>query len=300
MSVVTVSYWTGPILQDSVKAILAQPEVRELILIDNGNGIEDRRWLESFAETEERLMLIDPRKNTGFAAGCNLGAAYSTADYIAFVNPDCVLGPGTFAAVLEVFAARQDAWLCAGRLENPDGTEQRGGRREVLTPWRAFVELSRIDRLFPNHPHFRRLHLCDQEDETGIIEVPTVSGAFMVMPRWALDRIGGFDDHLFLHFDDADVCLRILKMGGKILYCGHIPICHHLSTSDVSSLFIDWHKTRSTSYYFYKHFNEVYPYWALTAVSFLLWLRFWLRLPLLLAHDLLHVRRLLWRKRSAN
>lgn len=291
VSVITVSYWTGPVLRDCVKAILAQPEVLELILIDNGNHSQDREWLKDLEKTEARFSLIYPHKNIGFAAGCNLGAAHSKGDYIAFVNPDCVLAPDTFLAILEVFAARKDAWLCAGRLEHPDGSEQRGGRREVLTPWRAFVEISRINRLFPNHPRFRRLHLCDEEDEFGIVETPTVSGAFMVIPRQFFDRIGGFDGHMFLHSDDVDLCLRILKMGGKILYCGNIKICHHLSTSDVSRLFIDWHKTRSTSYYFYKHFHETYPYWALSAVSLLLWLRFWLRAPANLIHDLLYMRR---------
>ncbi len=82
------------------------------------------------------------------------------------------------------------------------------------------------------------------------------------------------DDNLFLHFDDADLCIRVRQQGGQIWYAGHVPITHYLSTSDVSRTFIEWHKTRSTSYYFVKHFQQSYPRWTLSGISFLLWIRF--------------------------
>lgn len=276
VSTVTVSYYTGPTLWQSLAAQLGQPELRELILVDNGNDAATRKRLDELAATEDRIRLLRPPRNIGFAAGCNLGAAAATADYIAFVNPDCVPSSGAFGAILEVFAERPDAWLCGGRLQNPDGSEQRGGRREILTPWRAFVELMRLDRLFPNHPYFRRLHAHERDPMPGVSEVPTVSGAFMMIPRRHYERLGGMDDNMFLHFDDADLCIRAQELGGKVLYVGHVPITHYLSTSDVSRIFVEWHKTRSTSYYFVKHFQPHYPRWFLSAVSSVLWVRFFL------------------------
>ena len=40
----------------------------------------------------------------GFAGGCNLGAAGSTADYIALVNSDAVIAPDTLSRLVEVAA----------------------------------------------------------------------------------------------------------------------------------------------------------------------------------------------------
>lgn len=274
VSAVTVSYFTGPTLWQSLAAQLGQPELRELVLVDNGNDAATRERLEALAATDGRIRLLRPPRNIGFAAGCNLGAAAATSDYIAFVNPDCVPSPGAFGAILAVFDERPDAWLCGGRLQNPDGSEQRGGRREILTPWRAFVELIRLDRLFPDHPYFRRLHAHERDPMPGIAEVPTVSGAFMMIPRQHYERLGGMDDNMFLHFDDADLCIRVQEQGGKVLYVGHVPITHFLSTSDVSRIFVEWHKTRSTSYYFVKHFQKLYPRWFLSFVSSVLWVRF--------------------------
>lgn len=286
VSAVTVTYHTGQVLWDNIAAQLAQPELVELILVDNGNTAETRRRLERLAAAEPRLRVLRPSRNLGFAAGCNFGAAQARADYLAFVNPDCVLLPNTLGAILDVFETETDAWLCGGRLQHPDGREQRGGRREILSPWRALMELLRLDRMFPDHPYFRRLHRYDEEGPRSVVEVPTVSGAFMMIPRRHYERLGGMDDHMFLHFDDADLCIRVGHLGGRVLYAGHVPIPHHLSTSDVSRIFIEWHKTRSTSYYFVKHFHASYPRWFLSLVSTLLWLRYGLLLIVRLPGDL--------------
>lgn len=267
-------------------SVLAQPEVEELVVVNNGNPSSVVGWLRERAADDGRIRLLEPGKNTGFAAGCNLGAAQARCDFIALVNPDCVLPAGTIGSFLSIFENHADAWLCGGRLKNPDGTEQRGGRREILSPWRAFVELMRFDRLFPHHPYFRRLHLDEEDSLEEVREVPTVSGACMVIPKRIYERVGGMDDNMFLHFDDADLCIRILQHGGKVLYCGNVPVIHHLSSSDVSRTFIEWHKTRSTSYYFHKHFQVSYPTWSLTLVSAMLWLRLLVLAPKFLAGDL--------------
>ncbi len=283
VSIITVTYHTGPVLWENIAASLAQPEVRELVLVDNGNDRATRARLKEWAAREPRLRLMQPRRNLGFAAGCNFGAAAATSDFLAFVNPDCALLPGSFTALLDVFAGWPEAWLCGGRLQHPNGSEQRGGRRELLTPWRAFVEVLRLDRMFRDHPYFRRLNAMDAEAPREVMEVPAVSGAFMMIRRSHYQRLGGMDDHMFLHFDDLDLCLRIAEQGGKVLYAGHVPVPHHLSTSDVSRIFIEWHKARSSSYYFVKHFHGAYPRWFLSITSSLIWLRFWLlffvRLP---------------------
>lgn len=286
VSAVIVSYWTGPVLQECLAALLEQPEIAEIIVVDNGNDRDTLDWLRHYTRQHPRVMLIEPGHNLGFSVGCNLGASHASGSFIALINPDVVLAPGTIAAFLQVFRTQRGAWLCGGRLQHPDGAEQRGGRREILSPWRAFVELSRLDRIFGKHPYFQRLHLHETDEVNQVCDVPTVSGAFMIIPRRLYQRLGGMDDNIFMHFEDADLCIRIGQHKGRVLYCGHIPVCHHLSTSDASRLFVEWHKTRSTSYYFFKHFSVSYPYWSLLFVSAMLWLRLLVKTPTLLVRDI--------------
>jgi len=274
VSVITVIYHTGPVLWACIDRLLAQPELGELILVINGADSDTRFSLEQRARTDHRIRLIDPGANLGFAPGCNLGAAAATCDYLAFVNPDCNLAAGAFGAVLDIFAEKTNACLVGGRLQHPDGREQRGGRREFLTPWRAFVEVTRLDRFFPHHPHFRRLDMLADSVMLEPRIVPVVSGAFMMMPRDYFVRIGGMDNRYFLHCDDLDLCLRVHLRGGEVWYAGNVPVVHYRSTSDVPRLFVEWHKTRSSCYYFKKHFRSTYPKWILSMLSVVLWTRF--------------------------
>ena len=66
VSVVIVSYWTGPVLTAAIDSVLAQDQegVVELILIDNGNPPDVTSGLARWAATEPRLVLGQrPRKH---------------------------------------------------------------------------------------------------------------------------------------------------------------------------------------------------------------------------------------------
>ncbi len=286
VSAIVVTYRTGPVLRDCLEALLATDEVSEIVLVDNGNDTAVRDWLADLARQHEAIRVITPGRNIGFAAGCNLGVAASRGDFVALVNPDLIVPKDAFIKMRQAFHDRPDAWLCGGKLLDRRGREQQGSRRETLTPWRALVELTRLDRLFPNHPHFRRFHVHETDLGTGVHEVPTISGAFMVFLRQHYNRLGGMDDKMFLHVEDSEICLRIIKSGGKILYISDLHLLHIGGTSEVSSLLVEWHKARSGSYYFFKHFSESYPGWALVTISLVLWLRFLSLVPSLIARDM--------------
>jgi GT2 family glycosyltransferase len=256
--------------------MLAQPELLELIVVINGADEHVRAALDARAQRDNRIRLVDPGGNIGFAPGCNAGAAVARGEHVAFVNPDCSLAPETFRAVLDVLARQPRAWLVGGRLQFPTGQEQRGGRREFMTPWRAFIEATRLHRFFPNHPYFERLHLMEDAPILQPTQVPVVSGAFMMLRKADFDHLGGMDDNYFLHVDDYDLCLRVHLAGGEVWYAGNVPITHYRSTSHASPLFIEWHKTRGACYYFKKHFRSAYPGWVLGIFSTALWARFFL------------------------
>lgn len=285
VSIVTVTYWTGDVLQDCIASLRAQA-VDEIILVDNGNSHDIAAQLDHIPNEDPRCSVIRPGRNIGFAAGCNLGAAQARGQFIVLVNPDCILTPDTVERMLSVANRRSSIWLCGGRLENPDGTEQRGSRRETLTPWRAAVELLRLDRIAPNHPYFRRFNQFENEPAKGNIEVPAVSGAFMMIRREAYEALGGMDENFFLHLDDADICMRVWKAGGQVVFCGDIPVLHHRSSSDVSQTFVEWHKTKGLGYFFRKHFGDTYPGWSLSVVTIMVWARFFAILPHRLISDL--------------
>jgi N-acetylglucosaminyl-diphospho-decaprenol L-rhamnosyltransferase len=279
VSAITVIYHTGRAFWTCIASILGQPELLELIVVVNGADQDVRVRLANLAENDRRILVVEPSRNVGFAPACNLGAEIARGSHLLFVNPDCSLAAGTFVTVLDIFGRQPNAWIVGGRLQHPDGREQRGGRREFLTPWRGFVEMTRFDRLFPNHPYFKRLNLLDETHFLEPARVPVVSGAFMMIPRPCFERLGGMDNKFFLHVEDFDLCLRVHLNGGEVWYAGNVPITHHRSTSRVSPMFVEWCKTHGACYYFKKHFQGSYPGWSLHLLSIILWIRFLIIAP---------------------
>ena len=154
VSVVVVSYYTGPLLWRCVAAALGEAEVAEVVMVDNGNWDAARSDLALMAEDEPRLRILAGQGNVGFAAGCNIGVRAARGDTIFLVNPDAIIPRGTVRTLLAEGTREGGGapWVIGGKLLNPDGTEQAGARRGPLTPWTALVEMTRLYRIAPRHP----------------------------------------------------------------------------------------------------------------------------------------------------
>jgi hypothetical protein len=290
VSVIIVSYWTGPLLARSVISAARQHEVAEVIVVDNGNAADDMARLRDLAgENGDKLNIITGHGNVGYAAGCNMGVRHATCDYVFILNPDAILPDNAVAQLLTQSTELEGNWLIGARLINPDGTEQAGSRRNPLTPWTAFVELTRIDKLAPRHPYFRRFNHHQAPCPKKICEIPVVSGACMLMPKAAYQSIDGMDEEYFLHVEDVDFCLRLRKAGGQVYFTPEPSILHFKSSSRVSKLDVEYWKAKSLIRYFWTHFRKPYPYLFLVLVSAMVWLSFGVKALIVLAKRMVRV-----------
>ncbi|WP_193771478.1 glycosyltransferase family 2 protein, partial [Candidatus Magnetaquicoccus inordinatus] len=135
ISAIVVSYHTGLILQHSLQAILQASGLLELLVVDNGNPPSTQRWLDHWACSDQRIRLLRPGRNIGFAGGVNQAAAIAQGDCLALINPDLLVEKETLAQLAAALQQKTHVWIVGARLLNWDGTEQRGGRRAFLTPW---------------------------------------------------------------------------------------------------------------------------------------------------------------------
>lgn len=264
VSVVMVSYRTGPVLTQAIDAVLSpdQAGIGELILVDNGNPPEVTAALTRRAEAEPRLRLVSGHGNVGYARGCNLGAREARGRYLLLLNPDCCLSPGAVPALLADAAALGDDWMLGCRVRNPDGTDQRGSRRALLTPVTALVEAFRLDRLSPQLLRRYRLSQHESPLPEGIVQVPAISGACMMLPAATYRAAGGMDDGYFLHVEDLDLCLRLHRAGTPVYFAPHVEAVHHAGSSRADPLLVEWHKTRGLLRYFRLHYRAL-PWLAL-------------------------------------
>lgn len=258
VSVVMVSFYTGPVLFTAIDAALERDQkgVVELILVNNGNPTEVNEALEHRAEKELRLRLISGQGNVGFARGCNIGARQAVGRWLLLLNPDCVLAPGAVPCLLSEATQLGEHWMLGCRVVNPDGSEQRGTRRALLSPLTALVEVFRLDILLPWVFRTHRLNLYDTPLPKETALIPAISGACMMLPAATFSTHKGLDEGYFLHVEDLDLFIRLSGANVPIYFVPNVEATHYPSSSQVNPIFVEWHKTRSFFRYFWLHFRS--------------------------------------------
>lgn len=248
ISVIMVSYMTGPALHESVAAVLDDPEIYELVLVDNGSTEAGRQAINRLIVTDDRVKLLQGQGNIGFAKGCNYGATFATGELFLFLNPDAVISPGSARRLADCGSVQKSPWIVGGLLRNTEGREQRGSRRRELTPGSAFVSFTGLHRI----PGFSSIHMEEEPMPAGPADVPVISGAFMMMCRDTFNTLDGFDENYFLHVEDIDVCRRVRELGGRVIFHPKASVMHYGSTSDVRRQTVEFEKLKGFIYYFRK------------------------------------------------
>ena len=88
--------------------------------------------------------------------------------------------------------------------------------------------------MFPKSRIFGKYHLGFlSKDKTHEIEV--LAGAFMMMRRSVLDKVGLLDETFFMYGEDIDLSYRIIKGGYKNYYFPETRIIHYKGESTKKS-----------------------------------------------------------------
>jgi N-acetylglucosaminyl-diphospho-decaprenol L-rhamnosyltransferase len=251
VSVVMVVYMTGEAMDESLACVLADPRVDELVIVDNGSSLTEAARLRGLVERNRRVVLMTGHGNVGFARGANLGARRATGDVLVFLNPDAFLQPGCIDALARAIEDRPVPCLVGGRVLNADRTEQRGARRGDITPFSALMSLSHLAKRVPAWSRYD-VHWEKDAAPEGVAAIPTISGACFCMRREDFDAVGGFDEGYFLHVEDVDLCWRVRKAGGLVLFQPEAEVIHLGHTSRASPIRVEFHKGVGLARYFRK------------------------------------------------
>lgn len=274
VSIVVVNHNTGPVLIQCIQSVIQQ--AHQIIVIDNASSDSSLPDLSQRFSTENQLQIIRLPHNTGFSAGCNQGIIAATQPYILFLNPDCILNPGSLHRMVQAMQSDSRIGMVGGYLTNPDGTEQGGGRRSIPTPWRAFVRASGLHHLAKFWPQlFFDFHLDKQPLPHVPVEVEAISGALMLVRREAIKDVGTWDEGYFLHCEDLDWCMRFRQKSWKIIFVPDAPVIHFKGAcSHARPFFVAWHKHRGMLRFYRKFFRQQYPGLLMFLIAAAIWLRF--------------------------
>ena len=255
ISVIMVVYMTGPALFTSIARVLADRDVDDFVIVDNGSTEADQARLFAISQTDDRIRLLSGHGNIGFARGANLGASAARGRFLVFLNPDAFLEPGCVRRLKEATQGQPSPCIVGARVLNEDRTEQRGARRSEITPVTTLLTFTRLaeSRKFRTF----EIHLEDQPLPDHPTAVPVISGACFGVSRSDFRKLKGFDGGYFLHVEDVDLCWRARRDGGSVVFHPQAEVVHLGHTSLVEPFFVEFFKGRGLARYFVKRADNL-------------------------------------------
>ncbi len=192
----------------------------QVVVVDNGShddtaaGLARLPWVTTSANATNR----------GFATACNQGAALATGSTVVFLNNDTLLPDDWLAGLLAPFA---DASVVAtGPMSNcvsgPQVIANADYDAASLSSFGAFARA------------WRRRHPGRTTETTRLV------GFCLAVRASALRLVGGWDEGFATGgAEDDDLCLRLIKAGGRLLIC-HDTVVHHHGHATFDAYGLDW------------------------------------------------------------
>ncbi len=208
VSVVIVNWNGGSHLRRSVEAIQnsGNASIAEILVVDNASSDDSV----SSIEDSERVRVIQTGSNLGYGGGANRGFREARSEYVAILNPDVEVEPDAIGRMAAFLASESDCGLVGPRLLDSTGEEPGScGLRPGL--WDAIGRKFLLHLVFP----FFNFRLLRPAEPT---KVAWVTGACTVARRSALESVGGFDEAIFMYFEDLDLCERLGKAGWSVCF----------------------------------------------------------------------------------
>lgn len=233
LSVIIVNYNVKHFLEQCLLSVFkaTQHVSAEVFVVDN-NSVDGS--CEMVSEKFPQAILIENKANTGFAKANNQAMRIATGEYILLLNPDTLVEEDTFSKCVDFMDAHTDAGGLGVYMIDGKGNFLPESKRGLPSPAVAFYKIFGLSALFPKSKTFGRYHLGFL-DKNQTHKVDVLSGAFMLMRKITLDKVGLLDEAFFMYGEDIDLSYRITQGGYCNYYFPDTKIIHYKGESTKKS-----------------------------------------------------------------
>lgn len=198
VTAVIVTYQSAAVIADALRPLQGQALIAQVIVTDNASTDNTLETVAGFAKNMP-VQNVALEKNQGFGAAANRGLERVATPYALLMNPDAQIDEANLRVLFEAAKTYKGGAIFGPRLQLADGTFQQAYR---------------------DNPFNRRRKTMREHEASAIVPVEDIPAAVWLLRMEAIKRIGGFDEGLFLFYEDDDVCMR-MKEAGYGVY--HVP-----------------------------------------------------------------------------
>lgn len=194
------------------------PLVNQLFIIDNSPEADSQFEIDA-------VKYIFTGRNIGYGAGHNIAIRSTLNESIPFhliINPDIEVAPEVIEQLVQFMETHPEVGHIMPKVVYPDGSLQYLCK---LLPTPADL----LFRRFLPKAWFNKQRNRFELRHSGYnrtMEVPYLSGCFMLLRTEALNKVGIFDERFFMYPEDIDLTRRIHQQYKTIFY-PKVQVIHH-------------------------------------------------------------------------
>jgi len=254
LSIIVVNFNTKDLLRDCLITVFKSlatsfPGEYELIVVDNGSNDNSPQMIK---KEFPQVNLIENKENVGFGRANNQAIKRAKGDYILLLNSDTIVSPNSIVMVVRWLRSHPEVGVVGCRLLNKDSTIQpsAGFFPNIL---RLFLWATFIDDLPGAWSIIKPYHVTQRAFYQKEREVDWVTGAFFMLRKEILERVGLFDEKMFMYVEEMELCYRIKKRGFKIYFTPVASAIHLKGGSQKDKNLAIVEEYRGLRYFFKKH-----------------------------------------------
>lgn len=235
------------ILKKTINSFLNTDLNIKLYIIDNSPSDRIREVCK-----DKRIEYIFNKKNLGFGAGHNIAIRRlrEESKYHLVLNPDIFFESGRLEKLYEFMESNEEVGLIMPKIYYLDNSAQHLCKL-LPTPLDLILRRSNLKFLktvFKNRLDNYELRFSGYDK---VIDVPHLSGCFMLVRKDVFKKVGFFDERFFMYLEDVDFSRRVHKYY-RTVYYPEVVVYHHWAKDSYSNPVAFKHHLLSAIKYFNK------------------------------------------------
>ncbi len=181
----------------------------EIVVVDNGSNDGCYEYVK---KNYPYIKAVRIEKNNGVTGGLNAGIKVSKGVYLVMMNNDMIVDPEWLTHLVRVADSDKNIGIVGYAFL------EFGLKKDVVQRF-GYAETNKIFLKFKG--------VGKGETYKGQFpEVLDIDHAFGLVKRGVIDKIGVFDEKIFMSWDEADLCYRAKKAGYKTVVATKSKVYH--------------------------------------------------------------------------
>lgn len=256
IAVIIINYNSSEYTINCIKSILQKTDESfkyKIYVVDNNSERDDYYNLQNYLtqNVNSKISLHRSKINKGFGGGNMFGFQFADpSEYVAFVNNDTLFLNDCLQILYDFIKNEPSVGIVGGQSFDEKNNE--------IISFDHYASTSRqiFGRRFLEILNSKKFPVRKKTYQTPI-KVNTVSGSFMLIDRKSFNEIGGFDENLFLYYEETDICLRLNKLNKDCYILPQAKYLHYHGASTERSIKIKKELKISLVYLVQKHYGLI-------------------------------------------